>query len=146
MRPVFADPKTDFVFKRIFGHESHKHLLMALLNDLLELDAQHRIVDLAYLPAEQRVPVPELKLSVLDVKCTDATGTRYVVEMQVLNVEGFEKRVVDNVTKAYVTQLRRDSGRCSTCFWSCRSTPRARRPRRSWTSGRTFFARRTVWR
>ena len=27
------------------------------------------------------MPVPELKLSILDVKCTDATGTRYVVEM-----------------------------------------------------------------
>ena len=104
---MFADPKTDFVFKRIFGNEAHKHLLIALLNDLLELDPAHRIVDLDYLPADQRVPVAELKLSILDVKCTDARGTRYVVEMQILNVEGFEKRVVYNVCKAFVTQLRK---------------------------------------
>jgi PD-(D/E)XK nuclease family transposase len=35
MRPVFADPKTDFVFKRIFGSEVHKPLLIELLNALL---------------------------------------------------------------------------------------------------------------
>ena len=36
MRPVFADPKTDFIFKRIFGSEPHKQLLVELLNTLLE--------------------------------------------------------------------------------------------------------------
>ncbi|MCP4662873.1 MAG: hypothetical protein GY856_46370, partial [bacterium] len=34
MQPIFADPKTDFIFKRIFGTESHKHLLVELLNAL----------------------------------------------------------------------------------------------------------------
>ena len=106
MRPVFADPKTDFVFKRIFGSEVHKPLLIELLNDLLELAGDHRIVDLKYLSPEQHVPVEELKLSVVDVKCFDQRGRHYVVEMQVLNVEGFEKRVVYNTSKAYVTQLR----------------------------------------
>jgi len=57
MRPVFADPKTDFVFKRIFGAEAHKDLLIALLNNLLELDEAHKIVDLKYLTPEPRVPV-----------------------------------------------------------------------------------------
>ncbi len=37
-RPVFADPKTGFVFKRIFGAEVHKRLLIELLNAFLELD------------------------------------------------------------------------------------------------------------
>ena len=106
MRPVFADPKTDFVFKRIFGTEVHKRLLIELLNTLLELDEEHRIVDLKYLTPEQHVPVEELKLSLVDVKCLDQSGRHYVVEMQVLNVEGFEKRVVYNTSKAYVTQLR----------------------------------------
>jgi predicted transposase/invertase (TIGR01784 family) len=106
MRPVFADPKTDFVFKRIFGSEAHKLLLIDLLNDLLELTGDHRIVDLKYLSSEQHVPVEELKLSLVDVKCFDQRGRHYVVEMQVLNVEGFEKRVVYNTSKAYVTQLR----------------------------------------
>jgi len=106
MRPIFADPKTDFVFKRIFGSEVHKPLLIELLNALLELSGDHRIIDLQYFPPEQRVPVAELKMSVVDVKCFDQSGRHYVVEMQVLNVEGFEKRVVYNTSKAYVTQLR----------------------------------------
>jgi predicted transposase/invertase (TIGR01784 family) len=106
MLPTFADPKIDFVFKRIFGAPVHKHLLIELLNTLLELDPPHRIVDVQHLPIEQHVPVPELKLSIVDVKCIDVQGTRYVVEMQVLNVDGFEKRVVYNTNKAYVNQLR----------------------------------------
>ncbi len=110
MRPVFADPKTDFVFKRIFGSEVHKPLLIELLNALLELSGDHRIVDLKYLSSEQHVPVEELKLSLVDVKCFDERGRHYVVEMQVLNVEGFEKRVVYNTSKAYVMQLRTGEG------------------------------------
>ena len=105
MWPVFADPKTDFVFKRIFGTEPNKRLLIELLNALLELEGGQRIDDLTYLSAEQRVPVAELKLSIVDVKCRDHAGREYVVEMQILNVEAFEKRVVYNVSKAYVMQI-----------------------------------------
>ena len=107
MHPVFADPKTDFAFKRIFGSEEHKDVLVAFLNDMLDLDAAHRIVDVELLPPEQRPVVPELQLSIVNVKCTDAHGVKYVVEMQVLQVEGFEKRVVYNVAKAYVNQIAR---------------------------------------
>lgn len=106
MHAVFADPKTDFVFKRIFGAESRKSILIALLNHLLELDGDQRILDVQHLTAEQHIDVAELKLSIVDVKCTDASGRHFVVEMQVLKVEGFEKRVVYNASKAYVMQLR----------------------------------------
>jgi predicted transposase/invertase (TIGR01784 family) len=106
MPPTFADPKTAFVFKRIFGAEARKPLLAALINHLLELEGVRRIVELHHLPAEQHVDVPELKLSIVNVKCIDAAGRRFVVEMQVLKVEGFEKRVVYNASKPYVMQLR----------------------------------------
>jgi predicted transposase/invertase (TIGR01784 family) len=106
MLPVFADPKTDVVFKRIFGSEARKPLLMALLNDLLELKGARRIRSVRHFSLEQRVTAPRSKLSIVDVKCTTASGRRFVVEMQVLPVEGFEKRVVYNASKAYVMQLR----------------------------------------
>lgn len=96
---------TDFVFKKLFGSVEHKPLLIALLNGLLELDEAHQVVEVALLQPEQRPLVQELKNSVVDVKCTDARGTHYVVEMQVLNVEGFDRRVMYNVAKAYVSQL-----------------------------------------
>jgi hypothetical protein len=55
MWPVFADPKTDFVFKRIFGTEPNRHLLIELLHALLELEGEQRIADLTDLSPEQRV-------------------------------------------------------------------------------------------
>ena len=109
-RPTFADPKTDFVFKRIFGSEQHKDVLVAFLNDMLGLDEVHRIVRVELLSPEQRPAVAELKLSIVDVKCTDVRGVVYVVEMQVLQVEGFEKRVVCNVARAYVNQIAQGDG------------------------------------
>ncbi len=103
--PVFGNPKTDFVFQRIFGSEDHKTALLGFINDILQLDEPHRITSVALLPPEQRPKVSELKYSIVDVRCVDAGGTTYVVEMQVLNVEAFEKRVVYNVAKAYTNQL-----------------------------------------
>ena len=103
--PVFGDPKTDFIFQRIFGSEDHKTALLGFLNDLLRLDDAHRITSVMLLPPEQRPKVSELKSSIVDVKCVDAAGTTYVVEMQVFNVEEFEKRVVYNVAKSYTNQL-----------------------------------------
>ncbi len=105
LRPLFADPKTDVIFKKIFGQKAHQNLLIDLLNALLELDPDHRIVSLEYLSPEQLPLRDKLKLSILDVKCTDAQGTRYVVEMQVIEVESFQKRVVYNACKSYTTQL-----------------------------------------
>jgi predicted transposase/invertase (TIGR01784 family) len=103
--PVFGDPKTDFVFQRVFGSEDHKTALLGFLNDILQLDEAHRVTSVTLLPPEQRPKVSELKHSIVDVKCVDARGTTYVVEMQVFNVEAFEKRVVYNVAKAYTNQL-----------------------------------------
>jgi hypothetical protein len=46
------------------------------------------------------------KLSILDVRCRDRSGTTFVVEMQLLHVAGFINRVVYNACKAYVDQLK----------------------------------------
>ena len=45
------------------------------------------------------------KVSILDVRCKDRTGTPFVVQMQLLHVEGFIHRVVYDACKAYVGQL-----------------------------------------
>jgi predicted transposase/invertase (TIGR01784 family) len=60
---------------------------------------------MAHVPADRAASLSELKYSIVDVRCVDAAGTTYVVEMQVLNVEAFEKRVVYNVAKAYTNQV-----------------------------------------
>lgn len=62
-------------------------------------------MDVEYLSSEQLPAREDLKLSILDVRCLDASGTHDVVEMQVIEVEGFQKRVVYNACTAYTNQL-----------------------------------------
>lgn len=101
---VFADLKNDFVFRRIFA--KHPDILRGLLNDLLDRQGDRTIEDIEYLPVEQLPLVVGAKLSILDVKCRDRSGTTFVVEMQLLHMPGFINRVVYNACKAYVDQLK----------------------------------------
>ncbi len=105
MSRVFADPKTDIIFKRIFGLEPRKHLLIQLLDSMLELEGDRRIEQLSFLSPEQVPDTAERKLSIVDVKCKDERGTEYVVEMQVVHAGAFEQRVVYNAAKAYSQDL-----------------------------------------
>ena len=101
---AFADLKNDFVFRRIFA--SYPDILRGLLNDLLDRTGDQTIETIEYLPSEQLPLVMGAKLSILDVRCKDRAGTRFVVEMQLIHVAGFINRVVYNGCKAYVDQLK----------------------------------------
>jgi hypothetical protein len=101
---IFADLKNDFVFRRIFA--THPDILRGLLNDLLERTGDRTIEAVEYLPGEQLPLVVGAKLSILDVRCKDRSGTTFVVEMQLIHVPGFINRVVYNACKAYVSQLK----------------------------------------
>ncbi len=101
---AFADLKNDFVFRRIFARRPD--ILRGLLNDLLERTGEETIETIEYLPSEQLPLVMGAKLSILDVRCQDRAGVRFIVEMQILHVPGFLNRVVYNGCKAYVDQLK----------------------------------------
>ncbi|NOT63531.1 MAG: Rpn family recombination-promoting nuclease/putative transposase [Acidobacteria bacterium] len=101
---AFADLKNDFVFRRIFAR--HPDILRGLLNDLLERTGADTIEHIEYLPSEQLPLIEGAKLSILDVRCQDLSGARFIVEMQLLHVAGFLNRVVYNGCKAYVDQLK----------------------------------------
>ena len=100
---VFADMKNDFVFRRIFAR--HPDILRGLLDDLLDRPGERAIETIEYLPIEQLPMVTGAKLSILDVKCRDRSGTTFVVEMQLLHIPGFVNHVVYNACRAYVDQL-----------------------------------------
>lgn len=104
MRRLFADLKNDFVFRRIFA--THPDILRSLLNDLLDRTDDQLIVDIEYLPSEQLPHVEGAKLSILDVRCRDRAGRMFIVEMQLIHVDGFLNRVVYNGCKAYANQLK----------------------------------------
>ena len=91
---AYADLKNDFVFRRIFA--THPEILRGLLNDLLERSGEREIEGIEYLPGEQLPLVEGAKLSILDVRCRDRTGTTFLVEMQLIHHPGFVNRVVYN--------------------------------------------------
>lgn len=100
----FADMKNDFVFRRIFA--THPEILCGLLNDLLERSGEDSIDSVEYLPSEQLPQLPGVKFSILDVRCCDRSGVKFIVEMQLVHVPAFDKRVVYNACKAYADQLK----------------------------------------
>ena len=99
----YLDPKNDIVFKRIFGE--HPRILRSFLNALLPLTEEEQIVSLEYLSAEQAPQLPLLKNSIVDVRCCDARGRQFIVEMQMNWTSAFLQRVLFNASKAYVRQL-----------------------------------------
>ena len=77
---VYFDPTTDFGFKKLFGEEANKDLLMDFLNSMLP--SHHQIATLTLLKTEQLPDHAEDRKTIFDVYCEDATGKKFVVEMQ----------------------------------------------------------------
>ena len=101
----FLNPKTDFAFKKIFGSETSRDILISFLNAILALTGDEAIVDVTVIDPYLAPKIAGMKDTYLDVRVRDRDGRSYIVEMQVLNVEGFEKRILYNACKAYVNQL-----------------------------------------
>lgn len=99
----YLDPRSDIVFKKIFGQ--HDHLLISFLNSLLPLPADGLIKSLDYLPTEQIPSIPILKRTIVDVKCTDQQGRIFIVEMQIEWSSFFMERMLFGASRAYVNQL-----------------------------------------
>ena len=99
----YLDPKSDIVFKKVFG--AQPHLLKSFLNALLPLPEDRLIEELVYLPPEQVPLLPALKYSIVDVKCVDKRGRTFIVEMQIQWTVAFMQRILFNTSAAYVHQL-----------------------------------------
>jgi predicted transposase/invertase (TIGR01784 family) len=100
----FINPKTDFAFKKIFGSEQSHDVLISFLNAML-YEGQSRISQLEILNPYLAPRIRGVKATYLDVKAKLDNGTSVIIEMQVLTIEGFEKRILTNVAKSYSVQL-----------------------------------------
>lgn len=99
----YLDPKADLTFKKVFGE--HEDLVISLLNALLPLRADEEVIEVEYLPAELVPDNPLRKNSIVDVRCVDAVGRQFIVEMRMVWSPEFLQRVLFNSAKAYVRQL-----------------------------------------
>ena len=105
MNMQFLNPRTDFAFKKIFSSAQSKDILLSFLNAILNLESPYKLMDITVLDPYQAPKISGLKSSFLDIKAQDQTGRFYIIEMQVLNVESFEKRILYNACKTYANQI-----------------------------------------
>lgn len=104
MLSKFLDPKNDIAFKKIFGSEKNKDILIHFLNDMLGFIDNNEIQDVEFLSPIQDPEIAAKKQSIVDVLCRDKNGVQYIIEMQVAEHKGFEKRAQYYAAKAYSRQ------------------------------------------
>ncbi len=104
----FINPKIDYAFKKIFGSEQSHEILISFLNAML-YDGLDKIQAIKILDPYLAPRLRGVKDTYVDVKATinndEGESSSVIIEMQVLNVEGFEKRILYNAAKAYSNQL-----------------------------------------
>ena len=74
----YLDPKADVTFKKVFGE--HKNLVISLLNALLPLDEGKQVEKIEYLSAEITPRTPLSKDTIVDVRCEETGGRKFIVE------------------------------------------------------------------
>jgi predicted transposase/invertase (TIGR01784 family) len=101
----FADVKTDIAFKKVFGCEQHKEILIGFLNAILDLQGDKRIKSVTLKNPWQAPDLPILKETILDIKAIDHRDVTFIVEMQVKDNPCFDKRALFYTAKAYTAQI-----------------------------------------
>ena len=105
----FIIPKIDFAFKKIFGSVDSPDILMSFLNALL-YEGKPKIKNLEIIDPYSSINPEGLKDGYLDIKATLDSQHIVIIEMQVLNVAAFDKRVIYNAAKTYATQIKSGEG------------------------------------
>lgn len=90
MKERFINPFTDFGFKKIFGEESNKDLLIDFLNELLTDKA--KITDLNFLKNEQLSANETDRKAIFDLYCQNDKGEKFIVELQKAKQRYFKDR------------------------------------------------------
>jgi predicted transposase/invertase (TIGR01784 family) len=99
----FLNPRNDLAFKRIFGTERNKDILIHFLNDIFGRTS-NPVEAVTFLKTAQDPEVAAQRASSVDVLCQDAHGDKFIVEMQVADEPGFEKRAQFYAARTYIEQ------------------------------------------
>ena len=89
----YVNPFTDFGFKKLFGEEINKDLLLDFLNELLK-EEQGQIMDLTYIKTEQLGATGADRGAAFDLYCENEKGEKFIVEMQKTKQNFFKDRTV----------------------------------------------------
>ncbi len=89
---TYANPLTDYGFKKIFGEEPNKDILIEFLNDILP--GERRVEDLQYLKNEKLGISSSDRKAIFDLYCTSDTGEKFIVELQKAKQNFFKDRSI----------------------------------------------------
>ncbi len=92
----YINPYTDFGFKRLFGTEGNKDLLVDFLNCLMP--AKHRITDLNFRNVEQPDEYWAEPKAIDDVLCKGANGDLFIVKMQKAKLNFFKSKPLFHIS------------------------------------------------
>ena len=101
----FVDVKNDVAFRKIFGDERKKSIIISFLNAVLNLDGQAKIVDVNLVNPFQLPRIRGEKASIIDVRAKDLMDRSFIIEMQVAEKAGFGKRIQYYISKDYSAQI-----------------------------------------
>ena len=93
IKDKYIDPFTDFGFKKLFGEECNKDLLLDFLNELLHKEEGH-IVSLSYLQSEKLGFFENSRKAVFDIFCENEKGEKFIVELQKAKQDFFKDRTL----------------------------------------------------
>jgi len=89
----YINPFTDFGFKKLFGEEPNKDLLLDFLNVLLK-EQEGNITEIYYHKSEQLGNTPVDRKAIFDLYCTNERGEKFIVELQKTKQKFFKDRTV----------------------------------------------------
>ncbi len=93
MPDKYIDLLTDFGFKKIFGEEANKELLIDFLNSLLE-EEKGKIINLTYLKTEKLGMSQLDRKAIYDIYCESNTGEKFIVELQKAEQAFFKQKSI----------------------------------------------------
>ncbi len=102
----YINPFTDFGFKKLFGEEPHKELLMDFLNELLRVH-EGEITKLTYLKSEHLGASAIDRKAVFDLYCENERGEKFIVELQKAKQNFFKDRTLFYATFPIQDQSKR---------------------------------------
>lgn len=106
LKEKYINPFTDFGFKKIFGSEFNKDILMDFLNELLK--GQEYITDLQYRNNEHHSRSPEDRMAVFDLYCENQHGEKFIIEVQRGRQQYFKDRSLFYATFPIQEQASKD--------------------------------------
>ena len=104
-RERYINPYTDFGFKRLFGTEMNKDLLISFLNSLFS--GHEEITDITYRNSEQLGSGELSRKAIFDVYCQNKEGEYFIVEMQKAEQDYFKDRSIFYATFPIREQAKR---------------------------------------